>query len=82
MKNSLTVPSLATENFNTLANETDEPVYTYNDEYMWYFVRKSIKSGRCTTLNKYYKSTISDEVFNFISTELNIRDKVCRVLEK
>ena len=34
-------------------------------------VRQSKKGGRCTALNQYYKSTISDEVFSFISKELD-----------
>ena len=43
MKNSLTLPSLANEFFNSLRDESDEPIYTYNDEFMRHFVRKSIK---------------------------------------
>ena len=43
MKNSLILPSLANKYFNSLRNENDEPIYTYNDEYMRYFVRESIK---------------------------------------
>ena len=39
MKNSLILPSLAKKHFNSLRDENDEPIYTYNDEYMRYFVR-------------------------------------------
>ena len=67
MKNSLTLPSLANKYFNRLRDESDEPIYTYNDEYMRHFVRQSIKGGRCSALNQYYKSNISQEVFNIIS---------------
>ena len=74
MKNCLTLPSFANKCFNSLRDESDEPIYTYNDEFMRHFVRKSIKGGRCSALNQYYKSNISKEVFNIISKELNIDD--------
>ena len=31
MKNSLTLPSLANKYFNSLRDENDEPIYTYDD---------------------------------------------------
>ena len=46
MKNCLTLPSLANKYFNSLRDESDEPIYTYNDEFIRHFVRKSIKGGR------------------------------------
>ena len=52
---------------------------------MRHFVRKSIKGGRCSALNQYYKSNISKEVFNIISKELNIDDNnenVCEIIDK
>ena len=67
LKNNLTLPSVAEKFFNSLRDENDEPVYTYSDPLLSKFVRNSIKSGRGAALNQYYKSTISDEVFNFIS---------------
>ena len=84
MKNSLTLPSLANKYFNSLRDENDEPIYTYNDEFMRHFVRKSIKGGRCSALNQYYKSNISQEVFNIISKELNVNgnDNVCEIIDK
>ena len=82
MKNSLTLPSLANNNFKNLKDENDEPIYTYNDEFMRHFVRQSIKGGRCSALNQYYKSSISDEVFNSIPKEIDINGNVCKILEK
>ena len=73
MKNSLTLPSLATKYFNSLRNENDEPIYTYNDKYMGWFVRRAIKSGRCVVLNQWYKSEIFDRLFDIISSEINVR---------
>ena len=82
MKNSLTLPSLANSYFNCLRDESDEPIYTYNDEFMRYFVGQSRKGGRCSTVNQYYKSKLSDEVFNIISKELDIIGNVCKILDK
>ena len=84
MKNSLTLPSLANKYFNSLRNESDEPTYTYNDEFMRHFVEQNIKGGRCSALNQYYKSAISAEVFNIISKEINVNgnDNVCEIIDK
>ena len=84
MKNSLPLPSLANKYFNSLRDENDEPIYTYNDEFMRHFVRQSIKGGRCSALNQYYESNISQEVFNIISKELNVngKDNVCEIINK
>ena len=84
MKNNLTLPSLANKYFNSLREENDEPIYTYNDEFMRPFVRQSIEGSRCSALNQYYKSNISQEVFNIISKELNVNDNdnVCEIMNK
>ena len=84
MKNSLTLPSLGNKYFNSLRDENDEPIYTYNDEFMRYFVRQSIKGGPCSALNQYYKSNISGKVFNNISKELNVNandEDVCEIMD-
>ena len=72
MKNSSTLPSLANKCFNSLRDENDESLYTYNDECMRYFVRQSIKGGRCAALSQFYKYTTSDENFINISKELDV----------
>ena len=46
------------------------------------FVRKAIKGGRCNAFNQYYKSEISDEVFNIISKQLNVNSNICDLQEK
>ena len=46
LKNSLTLPSLANKNFNSLRDESDEPICTYNDDFMRHFARQSMKRGR------------------------------------
>ena len=82
MKYSLTLPSLANKHFNTLRDENDEPIYTYTDRLMRNFVHKAIKGGRYNAFNQPYKSEISDEVFNIISKELNVKVNECDILEK
>ena len=47
MKNNLTLPFLAKKSFNKLRYENDEPNYTYTDPFMRYFIRDSIRGGRC-----------------------------------
>ena len=82
MKNTLILPYLANKYFNSLRDENVEPIYTYNDPFLRNFVRKSIKGGRCNTINQHFISEISDEVFNIISKELNVNGNICEILEK
>ena len=82
MKNSLTLPSLANKYFNSLRDENDEPIYTYTDPFIRNSVRKAIKGSRCNALNQPYISEISDEVFNIISKESNVKGNECEILEK
>ena len=49
---------------------------------MQYFVRQSIKGGRCGALNQYYKYTISDEVFNKTPKELDLNGNIYEILDK
>ena len=72
MRNSLVLPSSANKYFNSLGDERDETIYTYNDENMRYFERKNTKGGRCAALNQYYKSIICDKIFSNASTTLNV----------
>ena len=82
MKKSLTLPCLANKYFNSLRDKNDEHIYTYNDEIMRHLVRQSIKGGHCSTSNQYYKSTISDAVFNIMSQDLGVDGKICKVWDK
>ena len=82
MKKSLTLPSLANKYFNSLRDENDEYLYTYTDPFMSQFVRKIIKGGLCSAFNQYYKSTISDEVFNIMSQELGVDGNICEIWDK
>ena len=44
MKNSLTLPSSASKQFNSLRDENDETIYTYNVEFMRHFIKKALKA--------------------------------------
>ena len=48
---------------------------------MRYYVLQSIKGCRCTALNQYYKSSLSDKVFIIISQELHVQGNVCEIIE-
>ena len=56
-------------------------IYAYNDQYMRYFVQKSIKAGRCAALSHYSESIFSDEVLSNISTEQNFKCNVTESLD-
>ena len=45
-----------------MRDENDEPIYTYHDKYMIWFVRQAKKGGRVCAFNQYYKSKICDDV--------------------
>ena len=60
----------------------NEPIYNYNDGFMRQFSRQRIKGGRCLAFNQYFKSSISDEVFNVISKNLNNNDNICDFLDE
>ena len=65
-----------------MRDENDEPVFTYKDELMRHFVRQSIKGGRCSALNQYYKLTISDQVFNIMSQEKSVDGNISEISDK
>ena len=52
MKDCLSLPGLGWKYFNSLRTEEDEPIYTFNDKYMRWFVRQSIKRGRVCAFNQ------------------------------
>ena len=66
MKDCLSLPGLGWKYFNSLRTEEDEPICTYNDEYMRWFVRQSIKGGRVCAFNQYYKSPVYNDSKKFI----------------
>ena len=46
MTDCLSLPGLEWKYFNSIRKEDDEPIHTFNDKYMRWFVRQSIERGR------------------------------------
>ena len=70
MKCCLSLPGLGLKYFNSLRTEQDEPIYTYNDKYMRWFVQQAAYGGRVCSFNQYYKSKSCDDILKIISEEL------------
>ena len=75
MKDCLSLPGLGWKYFNSLRTEEDEPIYTYNDKYMRWFVRQSIKGGRVCPFNQYYKSKHCDDILEIIKKRISCNRK-------
>ena len=76
MKDCLSLHGLGWKYFNSLRTEEDEPIYTYNDKYMRWFIRQSIKGGRVCAFNQYYKSTHCNDILKNINKELAVEGTV------
>ena len=74
MKDCLSLPGLGWKSFNSLRSGEDEPIYTYNDKYMRWFVRQSIKGGRVCAFNQYYESKICDDILKIISRKYVLKE--------
>ena len=81
MKDCLSLPGLGWKYFNSLRTEEDEPIYTYNDKYIRWFVRQSIKGGRVCAFNQYYKSKHCDGILKIINKELAVKGTVYDTIE-
>ena len=62
MKDCLSLPGFGLKSFKSLGTERDEPIYTYKDKYVRWFVRQAAFGGRVGSLNQYYKSKIHDDI--------------------
>ena len=67
MKNTLTLHSFGWKNFNVLGDESDEFLYTCKDKHRRWFLRQSIKIGKCSSFNQCYYSKTANTVFKGIS---------------
>ena len=81
MKDCLSLPGLGWNYFNSLRNEEDEPIYTYNDKYIRWFFRRSIKEGRVCAFDQFSRSKICDVVLKIISEELNVEGNIYDIIE-
>ena len=80
-KDCLSLPGLGWRYFNSLSIEEDEPIYTYNDNYMIWPIRHSIEGGRVCAFKYYYKSKICDDLLKIVSEELNMKGNIYDILE-
>ena len=81
MKDCLSLPGLGLKYFESLRTEEDEPIYTYNDKYMRWFVRQPAYGGRVCAFNQCYKSKSCDDNLKIISEELNVKGNVYDIIE-
>ena len=81
MKYSLLAPGLGCKYSNSLRTEEDEPIYTYNDKYVRWFARQSIKGGRVCAFNQYDKSKICRDVLKILPRETKIEGNVYDIIE-
>ena len=81
MKDCLSLPGLGLKYFNSLRTEEDEPIYTYKDKYMRWFVRQTAYGGRVCSFNQFYKSKSCDDILKIISKESNVKGNVYDKIE-
>ena len=79
-KDCLSLPGLRWKSFRNLRTE-DEPVFTYNDKHMRWFVRQSVKGGRVNAFNQTYKSKFCDDILKIISEELNVNGNSYNIIK-
>ena len=81
LKDCLRLPGLRFKYFNRLRTDQDEPIYTYNDNYMRWFIRQAAYGGRVCAFNQYYKSKVCDDIMHTISKELNFKANIYDKIE-
>ena len=67
MKDYLSLTGLGWKILNSFGTGEDEPIYTYNDKYMRWFVRQSIKGRRESAFEQCFKWKISGKLLKIIS---------------
>ena len=82
MKDCLSLPGLGWKYFSSLRTEEDEPIYTYNDKYMRWFIRQSIKGGRVCAFNQYYRSDHYNDIKKILSKELGVKGNIYDIIEE
>ena len=82
MKDCLSLPGLGWKYFNSLRTEEDEPIYTYNDKYMRWFVRQSKKGGRVCAFNQYFNSNQYNDIKSILSKDLGVEGNIYDNIEE
>ena len=81
MKDCPSAPGLGWKYFNSMRDENNETIYSYNDKHMRWFARQSIKGGRVCAFNHYYRSKICHDVLKILSEELKVKGNVYESIE-
>ena len=81
MKDCLSLPGRGLKYFNSLRTDQDEPIYTYNDKYMRWFVRQAAYGGRVCSFNQYYQSKSCDDILKTISKKLCVKGNDYDIIE-
>ena len=81
MKDCLSVPGLGLNYFNCLGTEKDEPIFTYNDKHMRYFVRQGAYVGQNCAFFQYYKSKSCHDILKSLSEKLIVKGNVHDIIE-
>ena len=76
MKDCLSLPGFRWKNFNSIRTDEAEPIYTYNEKYMKWFVSQSIKGGGVCAYSHYYKSKACENNLKCISEEKNVKGNI------
>ena len=77
----LSLSGLGWKNFSSLRTEEDEPLYTYNDKCMRWFIRQNIRGRRVCAFNQYCKLKKCDAVLKILSEELKIKGNTYDIIE-
>ena len=81
IKDCLTEASLCWKCFGTYNKDRD--FYTFNDNYVGDFIRKSTKGGRVAALSSYFESNQCEEIPNIIKKLLKINDiEISNIIDK
>ena len=81
MKDCISLPGQSWKNFHSLREEEDEPISTYNDKYLRYFVRQSIKSGRFCAFKQHYKSLKCDDILKIKTEEIDVKGNIFDIIK-
>ena len=81
MEDCLSLPGLGLKYINSSRREEDQPIFTYNDKYMRWFVRQATYGGRVCAFNQYYKSKNCDGILKIISKEYYVKGNEYDIIE-
>ena len=81
MKDFFSLPGLGWNYFNSLRTKQDEPIYTFDDKYMRWFVRQCIKGRPVCAFNQNYNSKSCDDFSRILSEKVIVEGKNCDIIK-